>query len=33
MPPYSRAKDANAYYDGVPADSRAGIDMRMEMRR
>ena len=32
MPPYARAKDADAYYDGVPADSRAGVDMRMEMR-
>jgi hypothetical protein len=32
MPPYSRAADAGAYYDGVPADSRAGVAMRMEMR-
>ena len=32
MPPYARAKDDDAYYDGVPADSLAGVDMRMEMR-
>ena len=33
MPPYARAKDDDACYDGVPAASRAGVDMRMEMRR
>ena len=33
MPPYARAKDADAYYDGVPAAFREGVDMRMEMRR
>ena len=33
MPPYARAKDADAYYDGVPAANRPGVDMRMEMRR
>ena len=33
MPPYARAADAGAYYDGVPAAFRAGVDMRMEMRR
>ena len=33
MPPYSRAADAGAYYDGVPAANRPGVDMRMEMRR
>ena len=33
MPPYARAKDDDACYDGVPADSRAGVDMRMDMRR
>ena len=32
MPPYARDKDDDAYYDGVPADSLAGVDMRMEMR-
>ena len=33
MPPYARAADAGAYYDGVPAAFREGVDMRMEMRR
>jgi hypothetical protein len=33
MPPYARAKDDDAYYDGVPAAFREGVDMRMEMRR
>jgi len=33
MPPYSRAADAGAHYDGVPAAFRDGVDMRMEMRR
>ena len=33
MPPYARARDNDACYDGVPAASRAGVDMRMEMRR
>jgi len=33
MPPYSRAADADAYYDGVPTAFRAGVAMRMEMRR
>ena len=33
MPPYARAADAGAYYGGVPAAFREGVDMRMEMRR
>ena len=32
MPPYARAEDDDAYYDGVPAAFREGVDMRMEMR-
>ena len=33
MPPYARAEDNDAYYDGVPAAFREGVDMRMDMRR
>ena len=33
MPPYARAEDNDACYDDVPAAFRAGVHMRMEMRR
>ena len=33
MPPYARAEDDDAYYDGVPAANRPGVHTRMEMRR
>ena len=33
MPPCARAADDDACYDGMPAAFRAGVDMRMEMRR